>query len=610
MPISFLYVQLSFANSAQKEGPMDLNAKYKRMHAISICAMLFLLPLSATHARQLEVTSKSASGTGSLGTVVASALAGDTVVFNIAGNDTALVQNSVTRASDLVLLGPNRATGNRPIICFASTTGSSEIMRINKGKTVIRNVILCGGNNVRKGGCLSVYDSLSRLEIDSSEIKNGLSYFRGGAIYLYKATVVISHSTIASNTVKATAYSATATPPHSYCYGGGICNDSGHLIITSSTLNGNHSKAQSTTANTFDDGSYPGCTAYAFGGAIYNIDGTVSLVNCTFYQNEADAYCWSPISKYMWVESGGGAIYSEGKFGSLNQINCTLSENWTSSSWDNYHYSSGWAYGSALMSLCRKCFIIGTIIVAYHTDFNQGVPTADDFYASTDSGTIKLVNSTVSLLKGATIVQRNVKTGVKPEDLFPSSTPVLAFNGGTTQTLALGQFSLAIDGGVRTGFFAPDSLLVGTAYSELKLAWFNGTNWISLETDSWVPAAYIVVPVLDDQRGYTRKDPPCIGAYEMDPMSATKNGYAHSVDGKRAELRGVIARKELLVFSPISGKVKVLLFSLIGRKIAEQTFVCNKGLQHITFAHALEPGTYIFSIEFIKTKSSGIMVVK
>lgn len=589
---------------------MDLNAKCKRMHAIVICAMLFLLPLSTTHARLLEVTSKSASGTGSLGTTVSSALAGDTVVFNIAGNDTALVQNTITRASDLVLLGPNRATGNRPIICFASTTGSSEVMRINRGKTIIRNVIVCGGNNVRKGGCLSVYDSLSRLEIDSSEIKNGLSYFRGGAIYLYKATVVISHSTIANNTVRATAYSATATPPHSYCYGGGICNDSGRLIITYSTLNGNRSRAQSTTANTFDDGSYPGCTAYAFGGAIYSIDGAVSLVNCTFYQDEADAYCWSPISKYMRVESGGGAIYSEGKFGSLNLINCTLGENWTSSSWDNYHYSSGWAYGSALMSLCRKCFIIGTIIVAHHADFNQGIPTADDFYASTDSGTIKLVNSTVSLLRGTTIVQRNVKLGVKPEDLFPSSTPALAFNGGATQTLALGQSSLAIDGGVCTGFFAPDSLLVGTACSVLKPAWFNGTDWISLETDSLVPAVYTVVPVLDDQRGYTRRDPPCIGAYEMGQMNATKTGYAQSVGGKRAELRGVIARKDLLAFSPVSGKVKVLLFSMSGRKIAEQTFVSNKGLQHITLDHVLEPGTYIFSIEFIQTKSSGILVVR
>ncbi|MDY6950071.1 MAG: DUF4347 domain-containing protein [Thermodesulfobacteriota bacterium] len=84
--------------------------------------------------------------------------------------------------------------------------------------------------------------------------------------------------------------------------------------------------------------------------------------------------------------------------------------------------------------------------------------------------------------------------------------PVLADNGGPTETVALAGDAIANEGGVKTGSYAEGGAT--------KYAFWDGSKWVKVE-DGTTEVTEAVMELTTDQREADRHATPCMGAYEV-----------------------------------------------------------------------------------------------
>src|SRR6185436_3540240 len=228
--------------------------------------------------------------------------------------------------------------------------------------------------------------AISGLTISNGKI-NDVSLSRGGGIFIGNGSLTLTGVALAGNSVGGPVSAK----------GGGIYNELGTLTITNSTISGN-----SATASGENDG-----------GGIYN-SSTLTVINSTVSGNSVSGGSTGV----------GGGIYSNG---TSSLTNCTVANNSAS--------GSGLNQGGGINNVSGSMSARNTII--------SGNPcsTGPDFNGVLTSLGHNLIGNT----SGATV---SPQTGDKFDaSASPLNLGPLANNGGSTQTMALGSGSVAIDAG-------------------------------------------------------------------------------------------------------------------------------------------------------------------
>jgi CSLREA domain-containing protein len=228
--------------------------------------------------------------------------------------------------------------------------------------------------------------AISGLKISNGKI-NDASLSRGGGIFIGHGSLTLTGVAVAGNSVGGPVSAK----------GGGIYNELGTLTITNSTISGN-----SATASGENDG-----------GGIYN-SSTLTVINSTVSGNSVSGGSTGV----------GGGIYSNG---TSSLTNCTVSNNSASGSGLN----QGGGINNVSGSMNARNTIISGNTCSAGPDFN-GVLTS-------------LGHNLIGNTSGATVTPQ---TGDKFDaSASPLNLGPLANNGGSTQTMALGSGSVAIDAG-------------------------------------------------------------------------------------------------------------------------------------------------------------------
>ncbi len=403
----------------------------------------------------------------------------DTIVFNLGSeNDTVTISAQMPAITDsLTMNGVNQASGNDVTIQVA-TPGTSEyrVFEINAAdKTVaITGMTLRGGDVSRlprganMGGAISL--AAGTLTLNRVTVANSIGG-NGGAIYVNNP-LTLTDSTITGN--RAT-------------NGGGIYADNlSHVVtVSNSTLSGNSATNMG-------------------GGMFVSSGGAVALVNSTVAGNSA---------------SEGGGIY-RGSSGTLTFTNCTVGGN------------SASLRGGGIFAYRPTVALTGSI-VAYNY-LSDGSAYAD-IYNYDSSATIS-GNSAISGYDLSGVGTGNVAytyhTGGKGDSLFADYEeiaadtvyrPLLADNGGSTETVALDGCSIALEAGVRTGTYDDEG--------STKYAFYNGTDWVKVEDGSTTVSG--VTEITTDQRGVAFIGVPDVGSYEgpATPEMDLKQGTTAIADG-------------------------------------------------------------------------------
>jgi hypothetical protein len=103
-----------------------------------------------------------------------------------------------------------------------------------------------------------------------------------------------------------------------------------------------------------------------------------------------------------------------------------------------------------------------------------------------------------------------------------------------------------------------------TCAAYLKAAYFNGTQWMDLKSDSAVPADARVVEITADQRGIVRNARPCIGAFEFTSADRAESRFQFPPMNSVIHYR--LMNSTLLV-GGITPRDRVRLYSLSGRHL-------------------------------------------
>ncbi len=266
------------------------------------------------------------------------------------------------------------------------------------------------GNTAGSGGGLYSAGTGSSLTITGTSF-SGNSAVSGGAIQSMTGPVTIAAASLANNTASNTGgaltigsgaqatVSASTLTANSAGAGGAISND-GSISISASTLSDNSGSTGGAISNlgtlTVIGSTLSGNSA-AYGGAIDDTNGGGVgpgdvLTNVTLADNSAT--------------TGGGAVYSS--LSNITLVNATVAYN---------SVGSGGA-GAGVDAANGSVNLYNTIV-----DLNAGAPDV----AGTIAGSSNMIGVT-----------------------SPGLASGLAFNGGTTQTIALLAGSPAIDGGIDT----------------------------------------------------------------------------------------------------------------------------------------------------------------
>ena len=218
--------------------------------------------------------------------------------------------------------------------------------------------------------------------------------------------------------------------------GGGIYNDSGTtLVLTRCTLSNNQTNLA--------------------GGAVYNL-GTVTVTNCTFFQNES---------------LNGGAIISKANNGlsSTTLRNCTITTNFA----DDANQGGGGVYAEG----SNAQFHLGNTIIS--GNFSGGVnPDIRGNVTSDGFNFIGKVGSAGGLTNGVNGDQIGSGAGINP-----NLSALLRDNGGPTNTVALLSPSSAINAGNDALAPATDQRgYLRTGVSDIGAYEFGGTPPTSTPT--------------------------------------------------------------------------------------------------------------------------------
>ena len=227
--------------------------------------------------------------------------AGANISFNVSGTIT-LTNGEIVIDKNLTISGPANASGitisgNNKSRIFTITGTSAMTVDLSALKLTGGNGVssLSGGVGSRNGG--AIYIDRATVKLTNSTLSgNSVTGGNGGAIYIDQATVKLTNSTLSGNSVTGN---------------GGALRSNSNLTVTNSTISGNTAgvtggaiRAGGTlniTNSTISGNDAPS------GGGIYNNSGTINLTGATIAYNTA-------------ATSGGGVFNSGGTTNLLNTI--------------------------------------------------------------------------------------------------------------------------------------------------------------------------------------------------------------------------------------------------------------------------------------------------
>ncbi len=392
--------------------------------------LLALLGLAALplRAANFTVTTTADSGVGSLRDAISQANTdpdADTITF-----DPALTTGQVafiTIASGEMLIDSDLTiTGPSANLLTVSGDNASRIFRINAGRAVaVSGMTMTAGMPgtffAANGGAIENEGSLSIDACVFTGNSSGMNMFAqgGGAIHNgYGCTLAISRSTFTGNTTGL------------YNQGGGAILNNGDLAISASTFSGN----------------YTGSENQGGGGAIFN-DASVTIIDSTFTGN----FTGTGINNY-------GSVISQYGGTSVKITNSTISGNTD---------DSGSSRSSAIANIYGSVVLVQSTVVG-----NAPAGLVNEGNNNPTYATAQLVNSIVAGNGAADITQNGpggfsdnganfigepgaVSLTFSTKTFASTNTtidqvidPLLADNGGPTQTHALVAGSPALNAGI------------------------------------------------------------------------------------------------------------------------------------------------------------------
>jgi hypothetical protein len=246
------------------------------------------------------VTNNLDSGAGSLRAEIAAANSGDTIVFDrsLSGQTIQLTSGELAITKSLTIQGPGAGLlaisgGNTWRVFEVSGTGTNVTLSgltITQGNSYYSNYGWLGG------GILNEY--YSTLTVSGCTISNNWAETDGGGVSNWEATLKVINSTLSGNTVGNNT-DGGGKGGAVYSVGGGKAFN---VSLTGCTLSNNSA-------------------TYA-GGAIYDVNTTVTVSGCTLSAN------WAGWSNEFGAGGYGGAIYNEGTIRMLKISNCAFSQNY------------------------------------------------------------------------------------------------------------------------------------------------------------------------------------------------------------------------------------------------------------------------------------------
>jgi len=219
-------------------------------------------------------------------------------------------------------------------------------------------------------------------------------------------------------------------------YGAGLYNNTGTVSVVNSTFNNNNADGGGGIFNENGVVSVTGCTfhdngASIWGGGITSFAGTVNVTNSTFYANIAYSRQTSGI-----FGVGGGIA----NFGTLNLTNSTVTANFSGAGGSGVFSGNGSTAG-----------VVNTrsTIIALNYGGESFSGTSPDVFGAFQSQGVNFIGKKDGST-GFTVATD--KRGTIASPLNPALSPKgLRDNGGPTQTVALLQGSPAIDKGTSNG---------------------------------------------------------------------------------------------------------------------------------------------------------------
>lgn len=221
-----------------------------------ILIMLLAMSTSLMAANQV-VTSTANSGAGTLRQAIIDVGDGETITFNISGNDMVVISSEISITSKgMTINGYNNSTGNNVTI-QVTTPGSggtaSRIFHLNaSGKTFsFSNMTIKGGDVSNNAGVGvwggGIFFEAGTLDLHTVTI-SGSKAVHGGGIFNRNTSPTLTNCTISGN----------STVTNVYGYGGGMRNYSetgaSSPTLTNCTISGNTAK---NGGGVFSDGT--GC---------------------------------------------------------------------------------------------------------------------------------------------------------------------------------------------------------------------------------------------------------------------------------------------------------------------------------------------------------------
>lgn len=244
-------------------------ATLRRCFALIVALGAAAVPV---HAATLTVLNTNDSGAGSLRNAIASATAGDTIVFGAGATGTIPLVTALSITQNLIIQGPGAGS------LTLSGQSAIRVIDITGGTLTLSGVTIANASIASLGGGINV--SASTTLILSNSVMSNNTASNGGAIAVAAGgTMTVSNTTFQGNT-------ATAVGGGAIINFGTTTASGNTFLANTAPANGgaiNNQPAATLTAinNTFRANSSAG-----LGGAISHL-GTAVFINNTFSGNQA-----------------------------------------------------------------------------------------------------------------------------------------------------------------------------------------------------------------------------------------------------------------------------------------------------------------------------------
>ncbi len=405
--------------------------------------------------KTIEVTTNANSGEGSLRQAIIDASAGDSIV--IPKNYTISLASEIAFSKNLKINGQGSTIqvavpGSSSYRVFTLGTSSSTATTVS-----LYNLVLQGGSLRTANGGTVLVNLNHNFTMKNCTISKGRAPYAGGLMINSPTgtSVTLENCTFSENEA------TTGNGGACILRGNAIvknCIFSGNLATATA---GDGSAIAAYNQSLIQDCSFiNNVTKGAAGAAVINYASAayaVNLSNCTFEENlntnetsgagafaVASSAAKSTLTNCTFYKNSGpttGAIWNNQ--GALNIVNCTFAGNFTTSS-----------NGAAINNTSNANS--NTTLVNSILTHNYNVAGLSDVSMG-DLGTINGANNIVGTVSGSPTYTNSIFFSYSPaSDLFASYTstenlmPILADHGGSTKTIALSNTSIAKGAGVST----------------------------------------------------------------------------------------------------------------------------------------------------------------